>query len=261
MLDLNRGDEKMKAIIKRISIAITILLIVFTLTSCNEKKDDPLYIDAMSFFCDEGENNGYVEIDHKKQDVYFTVGEESLVMGVSYRIVRMDDSGDMAYFDYSYSHPYGLDEYFEADGKIKILETSSKYTYYIVRLQCYMGVCFYRVRKPADDYIWVDTKDFPEIFGNVITRDCVEEIKVSYGQTIGLICYDVFVKHDDGQSFFTEEEEDVSLNPNIKINCITRINPNTGNQFIRDTFYLNFTYLGDSDTFNLEDIVFTLRNV
>jgi len=251
----------MKAIIKRISIIITILLIVFTLTSCNEKKDDPLYIDAMSFFCDEGDDNSIVEIDHKKQDVYFTVGEESLVMGVSYRIVKMNDSGDMAYFDYLYSHPYGLDEYFEADGKIKIIETSSKYTYYIVRLQCYMGSYFYRVRKPVDKYLSIDTTDFPEIFGMVRIEDEVEDIRVSYGENIGVICYDVFVKHDDGQSFFTEEDEDVSLNPNIKINCIRRTNPNTGNQLIRDTFYLNFTYLGDSDTFNLEDIVLTLRDI
>ncbi len=260
MLDLNKGDEKMKAIIKRISIVITILLIVFTLTSCNEKKDDPLYIDAMSFFCDEGENNGYVEIDHKKQDVYFTVGEESLVMGVSYRVVRKNDSGDMSYFDYLYEHGYGLDEYFEADGKIKILETSSKYTYYIVRLQCYMGVYFYPIIKPADKYISIDTTDFPEIFGNVSIEDTVEDIRVSNGESIGVICYDIFIKNNS-QSFFSEEDEDVSLNPNIKINCITRINPNTGNKLIRDTFYLNFTYLGDSDTFNLEDIVFTLRNV
>jgi hypothetical protein len=241
-------------------VVLTALLIAFTLTSCNDKKDDPLYIDAMSFFCDEGDDNSIVMIDHKKQDVYFTVGEESLVMGVSYRIVKINDSGDMAYFDFLYDHTYGLDEYFEADGKIKIIETSSKYTYYIVRLQCYIGVRFYRVRKPADDFISVDTKDFPEIFGNVITRDCVEEIKVSYGQTIGLICYDRLIKNNS-QSYFSEEEDDVSLNPNIKINCITRINPNTGNQLIRDTFYLNFTYLGDSDTFNLDDIAFTLRNV
>ena len=236
------------------------LLIAFTLTSCNEKKDDPLYIDAMSFFCDEGDDNSIVMIDHKKQDVYFTVGEESLVMGVSYRIVRMNDSGDMAYVDYLYSHPYGLDEYFEADGKIKIIETSSKYTYYIVRLQCYMGVGFYHMEKSWDGYTALDTKDFPDEFGIVVTRDCVEEIKVSYGQTIGLICYDVHIKNNS-QSYFSEEDEDVSLNPSIKINCITRINPNTGNQLIRDTFYLNFTYLGDSDTFNLDDIAFTLRNI
>jgi len=245
---------------KFVYAVLAAFLIAFTLTSCNEKKDDPLYIDAMSFFCDEGDDNSIVMIDHKRQDVYFTVGEESLVMGVSYRIVRKNDSGDMAYSDYLYEHPYGLDEYFEADGKIKIIETSSKYIYYIVRLQCYMGVYFYPMEKSWDIYNAVDTKDFPDMFGIVTTEDCVEEIKVSYGQTIGLICYDRLIKRNS-QSYFSEEEDDVSLNPNIKINCITRINPNTGNQLIRDTFYLNFTYLGDSDTFNLDDIAFTLRNV
>ena len=133
---------RMKYIIKRISILFGICLIVFTLTSCNEKKDDPLYIDALSFLYDEG--NGKIVIENKHQDVYLTVGEQSFYTECLFYVdlYKGDKYTDVDYFvtDNLYDKNFFthadvdiLPNYFESGTTIKLFTASSKYKYEIIR--------------------------------------------------------------------------------------------------------------------------------
>ena len=132
----------MKYIIKRISILFGICLIIFTLTSCNEKKDDPLYIDALSFLYDEG--NEKIVIENKHQDVYLTVGEQSFYTDCYVYIWKYkgDKYTDVDYFltnnlyDKNFFRHADVDiipNYFEAGTTIKLFTASSKYKYEIER--------------------------------------------------------------------------------------------------------------------------------
>lgn len=246
----------MKYIIKRMSILFGICLIIFTLTSCNDKKDDPLYIDALSFFCDKGDNNGHIEIDHESRDVYLEVNNGSFCLGASFEIVRTNKNGKTTITSYWYGNDSEFDAFYEDGEKIRILEASSKYKYDIYSIPIsYGGVYLNHEEKQSTNYSASNVEDFPNSFCRVDSESYFKTIHLKKDQQISLLCL-TGAPSFDLTPFYNGEVDIVSLNPSIQINAISKTNLFTGNLIYENLTLINLTYLGEENDFCLSDIVF-----
>ena len=246
---------------KFVYVVLTALLIALTLTSCNDKKDDPLYIDALSFLYDEG--NGKIEIENTHQDVYLKVGDQSFYTDFKFYVdlYKNNEYKDVDYFftqkiydKYYEGHSVKVDYkilsgFLEAGTVIKLFTTSSKYKYEIIR---------YPDMYP---FVYLDGTDFG---AKGIIRSS-ESLDLKDGE-------DFFVIGEMGKYPWPEYRYDVTgwfdgskrikvLNADITIDSITNINPETNTLFADDCVLIKITYQGEDGVFSFDGVTFVVEDV
>ena len=238
--------------LKKLGIIFIMFFVIIIMSACNDK-DDPLYINAMSFFFDN--NGGTVEIKNKKQDVYFENPDETFYAGVSFRILKKKKGEDTArVYNYYYNEGNFISLCFKKDEFKKILTTKSNYEYTIYCIEPYGGVYLNTDFKEYTDYDKIDKSLLPENFGAVHTYGDIEKIEIEKGESIGVFCA-FGAPYYDTKAIFNGEVGFKSLNPNITINTISNINPYSNNEILKGTTYINITY-NDDEELNLSDIAF-----
>jgi len=245
------------------------LLIVFTLTSCNDKKDDPLYIDALSFLYDEG--NGKIEIENTHQDVYLKVGDQSFYTDFKFYVdlYKNNEYKDVDYFftQKIYDKYYEgrsvkvdykvLSGFLEAGTVIKLFTTSSKYKYEIIRYpDMYPFVCF-----GSEKYRFGSDDNGEMHYGSSLNLKNGEEFfamgqieRYSHVPGYGPFYYDITGCFDGSKRIKV-------LNADITIDSITNINPETNTLFADDCVLIKVTYQGEDGVFSFDEVTFVVEDV
>ena len=240
--------------LKKLGIIFIMFFVIIIMSACNDK-DDPLYINAMSFFFDN--NGGTVEIKNKKQDVYLENPDETFYSGVSFSIIEKKKGEDKEnIYSYNYNEGTGIGSYFKKGSSIKLITTKKNYSYEIYRYPSAMyGVFVWAIDKQHTTYTKVDKELLPDSFAGIyISSNLEDTIEIKKGESIDFFC-DVKGPTYDTRPIINGEVGYRSLNPDITINSISNINPYSNN-IISPLTYINITYNGDDGELDLSDIVF-----
>ena len=241
--------------LKKLGIIFIMFFVIIMMSACNDK-DDPLYINAMSFFFDN--NVGAVVIKNKKQDVYLENPDETFYAGVSFDITEKKKGKDKEnIYSYYYDKETVIDSCFKKGSSIKLITTKKTYEYKIsiIYFFYYGGISIYEDSKDYTDFNLIEKSLLPEYFIRIHTHESISKISIEKGETVGLFC-DMSSPSFDRRPLFNGEVGFKSLNQNVTINTISNINPYSNNKLLYRTTYINITYNGDDGELDLSDIAF-----